>query len=661
MRRAGQVVLAAAIVVAGCGDEPQGREETGLEGLRLEAVQPRIIVPGSQIEISGQSFLDRPLGVSWLRLQGTYADGPIDAYLPAQFVDFEHMQIEAVPGVLALLGPTTGSFDGRAQVAIDFVPTGQRHASFPTAVTLELREHLTPTLDRIDAASEIFVNEPIEIHGAGLLLGGNEGTTYAVVEGCFSPAAGDGTCEPIVPVEILVRPAAPFDREHGIFAFSPRITGIAPGAFTGQVTLRNEHSDGERSVSGEQAVSYTLQPTRVIRIGDGNGDDEGDAVGTLGRYIPVHGGGFVSPEDGVGAGTVLRFLGTYTADEFPEPLPVDLELVPEVVDGRTVRYVVNEDDALAAAVDVRYSRGTFVGDVVPIVDFEGQALEGEPTAVTFELRPVRQVVYVQFNPTYVESLRLFGLRAADPQIRERVLAVLARDYEGVGVELRTEPPDDYALYATIEIAGPDPNGLGLLGYDNTPGKDTGNRRLNDRIGGVNAQTLEGGYPGFGGVFMESLFTFSLHPPADTVKSSDVATATFDEIFDPFRPDRGRPVTSEELAAGSPPMLDSAAACPGVDRATQRACAVFVLGSVVGSTVSHELGHSLGLADPTGERFHNTGDQPNRLMDPGAARSFEERAELMGQGPSRFCRGAYAYLREILPTDEPEPGIERPGC
>jgi hypothetical protein len=82
---------------------------------------------------------------------------------------------------------------------------------------------------------------------------------------------------------------------------------------------------------------------------------------------------------------------------------------------------------------------------------------------------------------------------------------------------------------------------------------------------------------------------------------------------------------------------------------------------VGSTVSHELGHSLGLADPKGTRFHNLGDGPNRLMDKGGSRPFEERAELMGQGPSMYCQEAYEYLREILPTSMADTDYERPSC
>lgn len=642
--------LAAALL--GCGNEPQGREDTGLEALGLTDVSPRIILPGTRIHLEGRSFLDQPLGVSWLRLQGTYAGAPLDAYLPADFVDFDRLEVMATPALLRLLGPTDGTFSGQVRVEVDFVPDGTRHASVPLALTLELAEHLEPRFDALVAAPTIRVNEPMEVVGAGLLLGGDEGTTWAIVEGCFAPQAGDGQCLPVAPVQIPVVPAAPFDREHGIFAFSPAIAGIEAGAFEGTVVLRNEHADGFVAESTPRPLAHALAQTLVDRVG-GEGQ-----VATLGNYVEITGGGFVATGDG--GGTVLRFAGEYQAAD-GEVLPLDFEVVPEFVDGRTVRYVLNEEDALASAIDVRYARGTFVGTVEPVVDYQGQSVVGQPSPVSLRLGPVRQVVHLVWSPSYVEALRLFGLRALDAGIRERVRQVLARDYAGLNVEFRDEPPTDYALYATVEIAGPDPNGLGLLGYDNTPGKDTNNERLDDEIGGVNAQTLDSGMPGYGGVFMESLFSYSLHPPTGTLPSAEVASATFDRVFDPFRPDRGQPVTAAELVGVTLPIVQSGVLCPGSDRPTQMACAVFVLGSVVGSTVSHELGHSLGLADPWGQEFHDVGDLPNRLMDAGGARSFEERAELQGQGPSRFCVEEYQYLREILPSDEPEPQLERPPC
>ena len=88
--------------------------------------------------------------------------------------------------------------------------------------------------------------------------------------------------------------------------------------------------------------------------------------------------------------------------------------------------------------------------------------------------------------------------------------------------------------------------------------------------------------------------------------------------------------------------------------------MFVLGSTVGTTLSHEIGHSLGLANPFGEGFHNNSDEPNRMMDNGGDRPFGERAEL-GEGPGDFCVTEYDYLREILPTSDEDDPTVRPTC
>ena len=87
----------------------------------------------------------------------------------------------------------------------------------------------------------------------------------------------------------------------------------------------------------------------------------------------------------------------------------------------------------------------------------------------------------------------------------------------------------------------------------------------------------------------------------------------------------------------------------------------MLGNLIGGTLSHEIGHSLGLANPYADGFHNAGDAPNRLMDAGGDRPFLERAELQGQGPGVFCDDEYAYLRMIMPSTEPPNAVQRPGC
>ncbi len=110
-----------------------------------------------------------------------------------------------------------------------------------------------------------------------------------------------------------------------------------------------------------------------------------------------------------------------------------------------------------------------------------------------------------------------------------------------------------------------------------------------------------------------------------------------------------------------PVLSDGGSCPGSTRQDQIACAVFVMGNLIGGTLAHEIGHSLGLANPYSDGFHDAGDAPNRLMDSGGDRPFLERAELGGQGPGVFCDDEYDYLRQVMPSSAPPPPVTRPGC
>jgi hypothetical protein len=168
--------------------------------------------------------------------------------------------------------------------------------------------------------------------------------------------------------------------------------------------------------------------------------------------------------------------------------------------------------------------------------------------------------------------------------------------------------------------------------------------------------------GYGGVFAAEFFRYSRHPVADVVRLP-VLDGLFDAIFDPLRTDQGgTPISVAEASSIAP--LEDGSSCPASrsDRAGQVACAVFVLGNLVGTTLTHELGHSLGLADPHGPNYHDLGDRPARLMEAGDARPFEERAELAGQGPGLFCDSEMSYLLSILPfSSAASSAIARPPC
>lgn len=645
-RRTVTTLLMALIASNACSGSDEGTVDTGLDGLALTAVAPGTVVPGSLITVAGASFVQEAWGRSELFLVGTIDGSPIEVGLPASFVDFDELQIVADASLYSTLGVSEGDFDGTATVRVDSPVDNSVHESNAIDVTLRLRQTLTPSVSSVDSGLIIYVNDKIVVEGDGYLLGGNEGESVAQVSGCFTVMGGD-TCEAIAPVEVPL--AADTSRQSATFDFAPTIAGIRPGAFEGEVTIVNRHAAGAETTSGATAVTYDMTESTLFSISP-------TAV-SLGQYADIEGGGFVGGEQG--GFTLIEMDGTFVPDG-GDGVPVSLTLVPEWVEGRLVRYVLNEDDALGTSIDLRRVTGTFTGSLTPVIQYGEDEVIGATADFTLGIAPVKQVVYVLFKPSYVESLRHFGLRAVDQNIRERIAEVVARDYRTINLDLRQDEPLDFALYSVVEVAGPDPNGIGLLGYDNSPGKDTGNQRLYDQIGGVNAVTQEDGSPGYGGVFIESLFAFSEHPGGYAQKIDD-ADSTFDDIFDPFRPDRGgRPVRSSDLEGTTIAGTDGAD-CPASDRSGEIACAVHVLGSLIGTTLSHEIGHSLGLANPFGQGFHNSSDEPNRMMDNGGDRPFAERAELFGQGPAMFCVTEYDYLRQILPTDEPDDSTERPTC
>jgi len=636
-------ILAAA--VGGCASSTA--PDPGLEGLSIEKVAPGTIIPGTKIVVKGASFVDEQWGAASLRLVGKAGGANVDLTWPAKFVDFSTLTVAVDGSKIDGLG---GDVDFAGDVFVEIVATsdGETYTTGKLTQNLSFRKKLTPTPTGVALAGVIFVNDEIEVDGDGFLLGGDEGTTYAQVAGCFQPD-GTSSCAPIAPQQIPLQPREELSRQHAAFPFAPAIAGIKPGQFTGTVQIINKQATNTTTMSEQINVSASMVTSQVFSADP--------PAASLGQYVFVHGGGFVGGE--TGALTELELAGTFNKTGM-NPAPVTMYLIPEFVDGRLVRYVLNTDDELGTSLDLRTETGLFTGQITPIVHYNGQTVRGVSSQATFSIAPVKQVVHLEFQTSYVEGLRDFGLRAVDQKIRERILAELARIYKGVNIEFRTAAPTDFALYEYVTLVGIDPNNMGLFGYDNSPGKDNGNVRLYDKLGGVNAVTQQDGYPGFGGVFLRSLMGFSKHP-GSFAKAVPGADPVFDKIFDPFRPDQdGTPVTSADLA-GSVAVLTDGNSCPGSDRKSRIECAIFVLGNLVGGTLGHEIGHSLGLANPYADGFHDAGDAPARLMDAGGDRPFMERAALMGQAPAVFCDDEYAYLRQILPSTDPANTVTRPSC
>ena len=201
---------------------------------------------------------------------------------------------------------------------------------------------------------------------------------------------------------------------------------------------------------------------------------------------------------------------------------------------------------------------------------------------------------------------------------------LARNaFAGYSVEVfdsDSPPPDIVAERVKISVEDQDPNGLGLLGVDNSPGKDTGNIRLDENLSGLNMATRARGRSPYGGVFLGEFFTFSrkLNP------NSAMADPGFDALFGPFSP---------ALGGRAPQPGDSDS--PAIE----------ALAALLAETLVHECGHALGMAAGT-PGSHHEGDQPNWRMDEGKFRSFSERAGL--GAPQQWGPIDAAYLAKILP-------------
>ena len=120
---------------------------------------------------------------------------------------------------------------------------------------------------------------------------------------------------------------------------------------------------------------------------------------------------------------------------------------------------------------------------------------------------------------------------------------------------------------------------------------------------------------------------------------------------------------EIMSESGPPTSTGATKSPKASEKVMMAPAMMP-GTLIGNTMTHEVGHSLGLANPGSPNgsYHSNGKLPGRLMNAGSLRSFPERAEIGGGRPAVFCESEYAYLRGILrgAVGAP-PNISRPSC
>ncbi|HEU4614480.1 MAG TPA: hypothetical protein VFS15_20435, partial [Kofleriaceae bacterium] len=314
-------LLFALAAAAGCASSVA--PDPGLEGLALDKVAPATLVPGSKLVVKGASFVDEEWGETTLHLVGKAGGQNVDLSWPAKFVDFSTMTVSIDASMIDELG---GDIDFAGEVSVEVVATsnGETYATEAIPQDLSFRRKLIPTPTGI-VDGVIFVNDQIAVDGDGFLLGGDEGTTFARVTGCFQPD-GSATCTPVTQQDIAMVPSEELSRQHAVFPFAPKIAGIKPGTFAGQVTVYNQHAGGAEVMAQPIDVEYTMVTSQVFSADP--------PAASLGQYVFVRGGGFVGGE--TGAGTDLELSGTFTK-QGGSAVQVTMYLVPEFVEGRLVR------------------------------------------------------------------------------------------------------------------------------------------------------------------------------------------------------------------------------------------------------------------------------------------------------------------------------------
>lgn len=625
--RLSALLVSLALATPACEDAVTGGAI--LPTLAVGAISPKTLVPGSRLVITGSGFTGPEVSELLVIVRGAVDGEPLEFAVAPERLDDETLAVSISGQVESALIRPGGRLVGRLSVLrtpfID-APTEEKGKDFD----LRVERALTPTLASL-SPERLFVGDTLTLSGDGFLFP-TEGASLVELSGQMTttlPAR-------VVPVDGLQIPGEPLSddatspesaRAALAFTLTPDVLGVLPGRFTGEVRVVNTHNDGTVTSSAPLTVDLPLEPPFVEAVEP--------TQASRGQWIRIRGRGF-TPADGLlQAATVLVLEGTFTprgGSATPLQGPSALTLVPDlIVDNQHLSAVLRvERDTDGRLSGLGLNAGRFEGTITPVLLLGPDLVRGQALPLTFEVLPQRQVIYMRALPSFDDALGEFGLLVEKEAVMERILEVVTRDYQGINVAFSWEEPTDYAEYGVVEVAGRDPNGTGLFGLDNTEGKDVGNLRFNDIIGGYNADTEAGGYSAYGGVFPGEFMNLSMRRGENPLASS-----RFDDVFDPVSPALGGKAAELGESDG------------GSARAQEIREAVRVFANLVGSTISHEVGHSLGLAAVDGQ-FHNIGDNPGWLMDSGSYRSFEERAELDGQGPSFFGPPSRAYLESILP-------------
>lgn len=643
--------LLVVVLAFGCGQKtPEPTDNDGgriVQKLQVEFNQ-NIIFPTSVLTFRMRGSDRMVPSAAQVYFEGTLAGAPFewDAVItPTATTGFERtngdqgdvlIEVGVDQGLWAAVGASPlATFDGDIRVElIDEI--GMLADGSLLGLFLDFQADATPNVNTV-ASGNYYSNEHIPVTGQNFLRP-EEGDTWAIVDGTFTYADTELGTRAITGQRTRIRWTG--SRTEAEFHIDPGVFGIRPGQFEGSLRFENELRNGQPFTGNQQGA-------HVLTLGEPFLAALDPSAGSRGQRINFQGRGFVPQVDNDYV-MFFRFDGIFTYDEGGE-----LDLSGENSLERPPDAVISDDTAEMAVwyeiidnnlVGLGADPGTFSGSITPVFQDQQGVFEGVPWEGEFIVTPTKQMVYIKYLPGFSTGLGKYGLQNVEFEIRQRILEVANRDYDRLNVEFVDSPPQDFLEFATIEIGGPDPTGGGKFGYDNTCNvqsqkcKDTSNLFLGDYLGGINVASADEFNTPFGGVFIESFDFFSKELNPDNNDASE----EFDRVFGPFMPSLGgSPVRGTEYVEGG-------------ERTAAIDEAIWVFGSVIGNTCTHEVGHSLGLAFfpqdliRPGEAFHNKIPGELFIMDPGSERPFVERGEVGGLGPARFNDRNMDYLLDILP-------------
>jgi len=614
------LALAALFCLQACSPPQEGNAILGVGPLSVFAVGPSDLLPTTRLEIEGSGFLPEGSGSHTLWLTNSLGlnvlvEGNLDADNKLSAPLGEALNAITQPGVY--LGPCTlritrtSALDGSSswvEVPMEFT----------------FNEQLVPVVAAV-SGPEWYPGDSVIIEGSGFLRP-EEGTLQARFSGTLLQGAPEVNVEVASQVFVL----EPISRTQAILPLTPDVIGILPSSLSGEFVLENVPLGGSIGTSPPFAIGPITYNRPIL-------NQVAPDVVRRGQTLIFDGRGFLPTTPEIQASSLILLEGILTSSS-GEVLSYEgdnvLPLFPDSFEGNVrMNYILRVNQNIDGELEgLGLIPGVFTGQAFPWILNGKDTVLGDGMNVKLVIAPQLQVVHLKYLPGYYTALERFGLLNAADWVNQRIMQVVHRDYAGINVAFTEEVPAEFAEYGVVEIGGEDPNGANLFGLDNTEGKDVGNIRFNDIIGGVNAETAEEGYYAYGGIFVASFLGLSA-----TLGQGDlpITDPRFDMVFGPFSPELGGvPATAEELYQG--------------ERAGALAEAIRILGNLIGNTVTHEVGHSLGLTSIDGQ-FHNVGDNEGWIMDAGIHRPFAERAELDGIPPAVFSPFNREYLEAVLPT------------